>query len=137
MSSIAGKETQPEILVRKHLFLRGFRFRKNVSSLPGHPDVVLPKYNAVIFVHGCFWHCHDGCNKSKLPSTQTKFWQNKISRTIQRDNEKQDELAGLGWRVAIIWQCDLNNKKLIDSTIAALEIWIRSESKCFEIPTPR
>jgi len=133
MSKISGKETKPEVLVRKHLFSKGFRFRKNVANLPGHPDIVLPKYKAAIFVHGCFWHGHPGCNKSKLPATRTEFWQKKIGRTIERDKEKIDELSTLGWRVAVVWECSLKNKSLLETAIKELEKWIKSNEKMLEI----
>lgn len=134
MSQISGKETKPELLVRKYLFSKGFRFRKNVANLPGHPDIVLPKYKAAIFVHGCFWHGHSGCSKSKLPTSRTEFWQEKIGRTIERDKEKTDELSILGWRVAVVWECGLKNKVLIESAITELEKWIKSIEERLEIP---
>lgn len=109
MSKITGKETKPEILVRKYLFAQGFRFRKNAKELPGKPDIVLPKYKAIIFVHGCFWHGHKGCNKSALPSTNTKFWKEKISKTVERDKMKENELEKIGWNVLTVWQCGLVN----------------------------
>lgn len=133
MSKISGKETKAEVLVRKHLFSKGFRFRKNIAILPGHPDIVLPKYKAAIFVHGCFWHGHSGCSKSKLPTTRTEFWQKKIGRTIERDKEKIDELSTLGWRVAVVWECGLKNKMLIESAITELEKWIKSSEERLEL----
>jgi len=81
MSKISGKETKPEILVRKHLFANGFRYRKNVKELPGKPDILLPKYKTVIFINGCFWHGHENCKRAKLPTSNTEFWQNKIGKT--------------------------------------------------------
>ncbi len=133
MSKISGKETKPEVLVRRYLFSKGFRFRKNVANLPGHPDIVLPKYKAAIFVHGCFWHGHSSCSKSKLPATRTEFWQAKIGRTIERDKEKIDEMSILGWRVAVVWECSLKNKSLLESAIKELEKWIKSNEKMLEI----
>ncbi len=110
MSKISGKETKPEILVRKYLFSRGFRFRKNVKRLPGTPDIVLPKFNTVIFVHGCFWHGHY-CKAAKLPETRTGFWQNKINENIKRDKRNITELKKQNWNVITIWQCELNKKE--------------------------
>ncbi len=133
MSQISGKETKPELLVRKYLFSKGLRYRKNVANLPGHPDIVLPKYKSAIFVHGCFWHGHNGCSKSKLPTTRTEFWQAKIDRTIKRDKENIDELSILGWRVAVVWECRLKNKVLIERGIAELEKWIKSSEERLEI----
>lgn len=110
MSRIKGKDTKPEQLVRRFLFSQGFRFRKNDKRYPGHPDIVLPKYKTVIFVNGCFWHGHDGCKYYVIPKTNTDFWINKINRNIQRDYEKYKNLISLGWKVIIIWECELKSK---------------------------
>lgn len=126
MSKISGKETKPEILVRKFLFSRGFRFRKNVKELPGKPDIVLTKYKAVIFVHGCFWHGHS-CNRGKLPETNHEFWQNKISKNIERDNLSLFELKRKGWKVIIVWQCEISNKKNRDNRLNDLVEEISSQ----------
>lgn len=109
MSKISGKETKPEILVRKFLFSKGFRYRKNVKELPGKPDIVLPKYKTIIFVHGCFWHGHT-CKSGKLPETNRNFWEVKIGKNIVRDNCDIIKLKEAGWKVLIIWQCEIKNK---------------------------
>ena len=109
MSKISGKETKPEILVRKFLFSKGFRYRKNVKELPGKPDIVLPKYKTVIFVHGCFWHGHT-CNRGTLPETNHEFWQEKIGKNIERDARNASELKESNWNVIIVWQCEIKNK---------------------------
>ena len=109
MSEISSKETIPEILVRKFLFSKGFRFRKNVKSLPGKPDIVLPKYKTVVFVHGCFWHGHT-CNRGTLPETNHEFWQEKIGKNIERDARNASELKESNWNVIIVWQCEIKNK---------------------------
>jgi len=127
MSKISGKETKPEILVRKLLFAEGFRFRKNDKRLPGKPDIVLPKYKTVIFVHGCFWHGHLDCKKSKLPETRKEFWEMKINGNIQRDIIVQDELKALGWNIIIVWQCQLG--KNISNNIADIILTLRNSSK--------
>ena len=119
MSNISGKETKPEILVRKFLFANGFRFRKNDKRYPGKPDIVLPKYKTVIFVHGCFWHGHN-CPAGKLPETNKKFWSEKISRNIERDKRNKKELENLGWNVLTIWQCELKNKNIRNETMEKL-----------------
>lgn len=111
MSKISGKETKPEILVRKYLFSKGFRFRKNVKELPGKPDIVLSKYKTVIFIHGCFWHGHT-CKRGKLPQTNHQFWQKKIEKNIERDNHNTNELEVKGWNIIIIWQCEIRNYSL-------------------------
>jgi len=119
MSKISGKETKPEILVRKYLFANGFRYRKNVKDLPGKPDIVLPKYKTVIFIHGCFWHGHN-CKAGKLPKTRKEFWKEKINRNIQRDKNNKIELQKQGWKVITIWQCKLKNKMIQEKTLKNL-----------------
>ena len=119
MSKISGKETKPEISVRKYLFAHGFRYRKNVKDLPGKPDIVLPKYKTVIFVNGCFWHGHKDCKKAELPTTNTDFWKEKIAGNIIRDNKEKAELEKMGYNVIIIWQCELKSK-LKDDTLNKL-----------------
>lgn len=108
MSKIGGKNTKPEILVRKFLFSKGVRYRINVKTLPGKPDIVLPKYKTVIFINGCFWHGHN-CKKGKLPSSNIDFWRKKISNNKSRDDKNSDLLIKLGWKVIIIWQCEISN----------------------------
>ncbi|NLL15241.1 MAG: DNA mismatch endonuclease Vsr [Fibrobacter sp.] len=110
MSKISGKETKPEVLVRKYLFAEGFRYRKNVKDLPGKPDIVLPKYKTVVFVNGCFWHGHKNCKKSALPTSNTQFWKEKISKNILRDSENVQKLINMGYKVLTIWQCELTAK---------------------------
>jgi DNA mismatch endonuclease (patch repair protein) len=111
MASIRSSETKPEIAVRKFLFSQGFRYRKNVKGLPGSPDIVLPKYKTVIFVHGCFWHGHKNCEAASTPKSNSDYWKNKIDRNIQRDIKNKRELRKLGWRVITVWECTLRNKK--------------------------
>ena len=118
MGRISGRETKPEIFVRKFLFAHGFRYRKNVKDLPGKPDIVLPKYKTVIFVHGCFWHHHENCKYSKLPETNKEFWEKKIFDNVDRDKKNKKILEDLGWKVLLIWQCEIRNN---DSRIAKLE----------------
>src|SRR5689334_22823152 len=109
MSKISSKETKYEILVRKYLFSKGLRYRKNDKKLPGKPDIVLPKYKTVVFINGCFWHGHD-CKKGKMPSSSTTFWKIKITGNILRDNRVKKELKRNGWRVITLWQCKINTK---------------------------
>jgi DNA mismatch endonuclease, patch repair protein len=111
MSEISGKETKPEILVRKYLFNKGFRYRKNDKSLPGSPDIVLHKHKTVVFIHGCFWHGHKYCKRSKLPESNPEFWKNKINATKIRDIRKKDQLEKSGWKVIVVWQCDINTQE--------------------------
>ena len=112
MSHIRSTNTKPEELVRKHLFSRGFRYRKNVRNLPGCPDIVLPKYHTVIFVNGCFWHKHN-CGRFVWPSSNIEYWIPKINRNVERDIENQKKLTDMGWKVLIVWECEL--KKTIHS----------------------
>lgn len=113
MSRIRGKDTKPELMLRSLLHRAGFRFRLHVPDLPGKPDIVLPKYRTVIFVHGCFWHRHDGCANATMPKTRPEFWQEKFRRTVERDHEKQTQLEDAGWRVLTVWECELKNDPAI------------------------
>lgn len=116
MSRIKGKNTKPEEIVRKYLFSKGFRYRKNDKRLPGTPDIVLPKYKTVIFVNGCFWHGHKDCRYFVVPKTNTDFWLNKINTNIERDKHKQEALKELGWNVVVVWECELK-PKFVDKTL--------------------
>ncbi len=107
MSHIRGKDTSIEVKLRKALFARGFRFRKNVSKMIGKPDIVLPKYKTVIFIHGCFWHRHQGCRYASTPKTRRDFWEEKFNRNIQRDKHQAEELINAGWHVLVVWECEL------------------------------
>ncbi|MDE6370297.1 MAG: very short patch repair endonuclease [Duncaniella sp.] len=107
MAAIKGKNTKPEITVRKFLFSKGLRYRIHVSNLPGRPDIVLPKYKTVVFVDGCFWHGHDGCKYFRLPKTNIQFWKDKIDRNISRDARDTETLHKLGWRVFRVWECNI------------------------------
>lgn len=117
MSKISGKETKPEIKVRKYLFAKGFRFRKNDKKLPGKPDIVLPKYKTVIFIHGCFWHHHENCPKSSLPTSNREFWENKINGNVERDKLNQSALVKTDWNVITIWQCQIKNQTVFKETM--------------------
>ncbi|MFD0870722.1 very short patch repair endonuclease [Paenibacillus residui] len=112
MRKVTGKNTKPEIIVRRLLHRMGYRFRLHRSDLPGKPDIVLPKYKTVIFIHGCFWHGHEGCARSKLPATNRDFWEKKIAKNKVRDKEVFNQLEELGWRVLIIWSCEIQKKKM-------------------------
>ena len=107
MSRIKGKDTRPEELVRKYLFSKGFRYRKNDIRLPGKPDIVLPKYHTCIFVNGCFWHGHTGCKYFVWPKNNEEFWRSKIIGNIERDSKQHKELETLGWTVLVVWECEL------------------------------
>ena len=107
MSRIRSKDTKPEEIVRKYLFSKGFRYRKNDARFPGKPDIVLPKYKTVIFVNGCFWHKHEGCRYFSWPENNAEFWAKKINANVERDAKNYAHLQQLGWHVIVIWECDL------------------------------
>jgi DNA mismatch endonuclease (patch repair protein) len=119
MSKIKGKDTKPELLVRKFLHKQGFRYRIHVKDLPGKPDIVLPKYKTVIFVNGCFWHGHAGCKYFVLPKTRTEWWNAKINGNVAKDLSVRQSLISNGWKVVEIWECDLKKVK-IESTLTNL-----------------
>jgi DNA mismatch endonuclease (patch repair protein) len=112
MSQIKGKNTKPEILVRKFLFSKGFRYRLHVKTLPGKPDIVLPKYKTVIFINGCFWHGHENCKYFVIPKTKTDWWLNKIYGNKQKDGENFIQLSQIGWKIVTIFECELKRDKL-------------------------
>jgi DNA mismatch endonuclease (patch repair protein) len=134
MAGIRGKNTRQEIFIRKSLHAKGFRFRLHAPYLPGKPDVVLPKYRAVIFVHGCFWHGHD-CHLFKLPGTRTEFWKSKIAGNSERDEKVVRKMEESGWRVMTIWECALRGKESLqpDQVIGIIASWITSRSRSKEI----
>ena len=130
MAAIRSKNTRPEIIIRKHLHRRGFRFRVH-AAIPGKPDIVFPKHNALIFVNGCFWHGHD-CRFFKLPKTRREFWERKISENRKRDDRVVAELKAEGWRQLIVWECALRGEKA-PRTLEKIEKWILSRRKLTEI----
>lgn len=119
MSKIHSKETKPEVLVRKFLFSQGFRYRKNDKRYPGKPDIVLPKYKTVIFIHGCFWHGHS-CKRGHIPQSNVEFWQTKIVKNQERDQKNETALAVLGFRILTVWECELSNKNLRKDRLSRL-----------------
>lgn len=119
MSKVPQKDSKPEIIVRKYLFSKGFRYRTNVKKLSGSPDIVLSKYRTVIFVHGCFWHGHT-CRAGHLPSSNLDYWTTKIAKNIERDSRKNIELKKLGWNIIIVWQCELRNVKVREQRLIKL-----------------
>ena len=114
MAHIRSSNTKPEISVRKYLFSKKFRYRKNVQALPGCPDIVLPKYKAVIFVNGCFWHKHN-CQRFVWPTSNVEYWHSKISKNVKRDEENQEKLKRNGWNVLIIWECQLKKANFVST----------------------
>lgn len=124
MSGIKGKNSRPELALRRQLFAAGYRFRLHRRDLPGSPDIVLPKYGAVIFVHGCFWHRHSGCTKAATPSTNVTFWSAKFTANVDRDVAAIARLKSLGWRVAIVWECAIRATGLGTLPFAQLQAWL-------------
>jgi len=139
MAGIRGANTKPELLVRRYLHRAGMRFRLFAKDLPGRPDVVLPKWNAVVLVHGCFWHGHNGCRYFRLPKTRAEWWAAKIEGNASRDASAEAQLREAGWRVAVMWECALRADA--GQALAALEAFIRSDEPSAEfaggLATPR
>lgn len=138
MAAIKGKGTKPEMIVRKFLWSRGFRYRVNNARLPGHPDIVLRKYLTCIFVNGCFWHGHKNCRYYVIPKTNTDFWIRKIIRNIERDRQEQLQLARMGWHCITVWECELKREKR-DETLESLaytlnHIYLKDRSQVYQVP---
>jgi DNA mismatch endonuclease, patch repair protein len=129
MSGIRGKDTQPEVMVRRALHARGLRFGIKQTRLPGRPDIVLPRWKVAVFVHGCFWHWH-GCQLSKMPTSNREFWEKKLAGNQDRDSRAQIALISMGWRVAMIWECSLRGQAArarFDTVMDELAQWIRDQ----------
>lgn len=129
MAGIRNKNTRPEMIIRKELFAKGYRYRLHQKDLPGKPDIILPKYRAAIFINGCFWHCHD-CHLFKWPQTRKEFWEKKILSNKTRDEINKSALLQAGWRILIVWECALKGKTKLDRVRLIDEIvsWIVSDS---------
>ena len=134
MSRVKSKNSRPEIFVRSFLHRSGFRFRIHVKNLPGKPDIVLPKYKAVVFVNGCFWHGHSdsSCKLARMPKSNTEFWQGKITKNHIRDVEKQAQLCKLGWRVFVVWECQLAHPEKILSQLGQDIASVKNDADTFE-----
>jgi DNA mismatch endonuclease (patch repair protein) len=128
MARIKGVNTLPELRLRKALHARGLRFRLHVRSLPGRPDVVLPRHRAIVFVHGCFWHRHNGCKLAYKPKSNALFWCKKFAANSARDKRQLRDLASLGWRVVIAWECELRSSDSAAREAARIAAWVRSGS---------
>ena len=133
MAGIKGKNTRPELALRRALHARGFRFRLHSKKVHGRPDIVLPKHGAVVFVHGCFWHRHEGCRYTTTPSTRPEFWQAKFEANIARDTAVCATLSKKGWRVATVWECALKKPEQVSVSIEILGAWLRSGEGRIEI----
>ena len=130
MRGIKGKNTNPEITIRHALHSRGFRYRLHVKDMAGKPDIVLPKWNAVIFIHGCFWHHHAGCNNAVIPATRREFWLDKLNGNRTRDKRHIEQLIERGWRVAVVWECSIRHMLKAHDTamIESLSTWLKNGS---------
>lgn len=133
MSRIGSRDTAPEMAIRRVLHRAGYRFRLQRKDLPGRPDLTLPKHQAVIFVHGCFWHGHENCPDFRLPKTNEAFWKEKIARNIERDRRAVVDLGKLGWRVLVVWECATRTKK-VEMTASEIASWLHGHDFDGEIP---
>ena len=133
MSGIKGRNSLPEMSVRKALFAMGYRYRLHRRNLPGTPDIVMPGRKIAIFVHGCFWHAHQGCKYAKMPSTRTEFWRAKLQGNVDRDRRAADRLAEIGWRVLNVWECSMRDPEVAAGLPEALRAWIDSGAMTGEI----
>ncbi|MES2429354.1 MAG: very short patch repair endonuclease [Bacteroidota bacterium] len=124
MSKIKGKNTKPEIILRSHLFRQGFRFRIHQKKLPGNPDIVFAKYKTAIFVHGCFWHYHKDCKEGRVPSTNSKFWKEKLEKNIARDEKQIELLRQMGWGVLVVWECEIEKK--LEHVVQKIILFLKS-----------
>lgn len=133
MSGIRGKDTKPELALRRALHARGFRFRLHSKKVDGRPDLVLPKYRAIVFVHGCFWHRHEGCRYATTPATRSEFWQAKFAANVARDSSVRGALLDEGWRVATIWECALRKPEQVSVAADRLAEWLVAVGDTLEL----
>ena len=133
MSGIRGKDTKPEMVLRRALHARGFRYRLHGKGVPGRPDMILAKHRAVIFVHGCFWHRHEGCRYATTPATRPEFWAEKFATNVRRDRSACEALVADGWRVATVWECALRKPNQVTATCSALVPWLETGAPSIEI----
>lgn len=129
MSRIKAKDTKPELIVRRYLHSQGIRFRLHDKNLPGKPDVVLKKYNVVVFINGCFWHGHKNCKYFKIPSTRTDWWKSKIKKNSENDITKQSLIEEQGWKIIVIWSCELKPDKIADTLICLLTKIVKNQPR--------
>jgi DNA mismatch endonuclease, patch repair protein len=136
MAGIKGKNSQPELLVRRLLFASGYRFRLHRRDLPGTPDIAMPGRKIAIFVHGCFWHLHQGCRYAKMPATRPDFRKAKLEANVERDRRAVEKLKALGWRVLCVWECAMRDAEIATGLQAAMSSWIESGEPLGEIGAP-
>lgn len=133
MAGIRGKDTRPEMILRKALHARGLRYRLHAADVPGRPDLVFPKYSAVVFVHGCFWHRHEGCRYATTPTTRPDFWKRKFAANVRRDRNVRCRLLSNGWRVAVVWECALRKRDFVPAASESVIAWLHSEEELLEL----
>ena len=133
MAGIRGKDTKPELALRRALHARGFRYRLHAKHVRGRPDLVFPKHHAVVFMHGCFWHRHNGCRYTSTPSTRPEFWQAKFEANVARDATVRAALLESGWRVATVWECALRKPDKVAASAEFLSVWLMSSEVTIEI----
>ena len=133
MSGIRGKNTKPELALRRALHARGFRFRLHSGKVHGRPDLFLPKHRAAVFVHGCFWHRHEGCRYATVPATRSEFWRTKFDANVARDNAVRTRLVEGGWRVATVWECALRKPERLNNVVRIFEEWLLGTEGQIEI----
>lgn len=133
MSGIRGKNTKPELALRRALHARGLRYRIHCKEILGRPDLVFPKYRALVFVHGCFWHRHDNCRYATTPASRQEFWQDKFAANVRRDKTVRKTLLLKGWRISIVWECSLRKPDQVAATAAAISDWLVSDKKLLEL----
>lgn len=136
MAGIRSKDTKPELIVRALLHEQGFRYRLHRRDLPGRPDLVLPKFRAVIFVHGCFWHRHEGCSYFRLPATNAQFWDEKLSANAARDQVARERLNASGWRVLVIWECATRSAASRARLAMTIPKWLAGSKRLGVLPSP-
>jgi DNA mismatch endonuclease (patch repair protein) len=133
MAGIRGKDTKPELVLRRVLHARGFRFRLHATNVHGRPDIVLPKHHALVFVHGCFWHRHEGCRYTATPSTRPEFWKAKFRANVARDSAVRATLLGDGWRIAAVWECALRKPEQVAASAELISAWLLANEDQIEI----
>lgn len=133
MAGIRGKNTRPELVLRRALHGLGLRYRLHSSAVVGKPDLIFPRYQAAIFVHGCFWHRHVGCRFTTTPATRPEFWQTKFDANLVRDADVRRQLLSAGWRVAVVWECALRRSEQIESVAALIQTWLRGAALALEV----
>lgn len=133
MAGIRGKDTKPELALRRSLHALGFRYRLHAKGVPGKPDIVMPKYQAVIFVHGCFWHRHEGCRYATVPSTRPEFWSAKFDANVARDAAVRSALLAAGWRVATVWECALRKETGVEAARDIVAAWLHQGNAVLEV----